>query len=192
MDFGLTTEQQIVVDTVRGFVEKELYPHEEEVEPTGGIPPGLGEAIKRKLIDLGFYARNLPMEGAGGDPDNVTFALLERELGRTSMTLSLRMAEIPDDDGRNRDVRLPIKVCVWVEGSTKVVCFCAIRSLLLDAETSEIEVPSNQGSFCPHQRHCTQRLHLQPQLPGCGGARTCPGLSDRPGTNGTARSRAAT
>ena len=35
------------------------------------------------------------------------------------------------------------------EGSTKVACFCAIRSLLLDAETSEVQVPSNQGSFRP-------------------------------------------
>ena len=101
----------------------------------------------------------------------------------TERVLRQRIAEIPDgecraegfldDDGRNRDVRLPIKVCVRVRGdgieidltgsadqvetgfnvpfagSTKVACFCAIRSLLLDAETSEIKVPSNQGSFRP-------------------------------------------
>ena len=89
MDFGLTTEQQMVVDTVRGFVEKELYPHEEEVERTGRVPPKLGEAIKRKVIDLGFYAPNLPVEVGGGGLDNLTFALLERELGRTSMALSV-------------------------------------------------------------------------------------------------------
>ena len=89
MDFGLTTEQQLVVDTVRGFVEKELYPHEDEVERTGQVPPGLGEAIKRKVIDLGFYAPNLPIEVGGGGLDNLTFALLERELGRTSMALSV-------------------------------------------------------------------------------------------------------
>ena len=35
------------------------------------------------------------------------------------------------------------------EGSIKVACFCAIRSLLLDAETSKIKAPSNQGSFRP-------------------------------------------
>ena len=89
MNFGLTTEQQMVVDTVRGFVEKELYPHEEEVERTGRVPPELGEAIKRKVIDLGFYAPNLPVEVGGGGLDNLTFALLERELGRTSMALSV-------------------------------------------------------------------------------------------------------
>ena len=89
MNFGLTTEQQMVVDTVRGFVEKELFPHEEEVERTGRVPPELGEAIKRKVIDLGFYAPNLPVEVGGGGLDNLTFALLERELGRTSMALSV-------------------------------------------------------------------------------------------------------
>ena len=89
MNFGLTTEQQMVVDTVRGFVEKELYPHEEEVERAGRVPPELGEAIKRKVIDLGFYAPNLPVEVGGGGLDNLTFALLERELGRTSMALSV-------------------------------------------------------------------------------------------------------
>ena len=89
MDFGLTTEQQMVVDTVRGFVEKELYPHEDEVERTGAVPPELGESIKRKVLDLGFYAPNLPVEVGGGGLDNLTFALLERELGRTSMALSV-------------------------------------------------------------------------------------------------------
>ena len=89
MNFGLTTEQQMVVDTVRGFVEKELYPHEEEVERAGWVPPELGESIKRKVIDLGFYAPNLPAEVGGGGLDNLTFALLERELGRASMALSV-------------------------------------------------------------------------------------------------------
>ena len=89
MNFGLTTEQQMVVDTVRGFVERELYPHEEEVERTGQVPPELRESIKRKVIDLGFYAPNLPVEVGGGGLDNLTFALLERELGRTSMALSV-------------------------------------------------------------------------------------------------------
>ncbi len=82
MDFGLTGEQEMVVDTVRDFVERELYPHEEEVEQTGRVPPELGEAIKRKVIELGFYAPNLPVAVGGGGLDHLTFTLLERELGR--------------------------------------------------------------------------------------------------------------
>ena len=82
MDFGLTGEQEMVVDTVRDFVERELYPHEEEVERTGRVPPELGEAIKHKVIELGFYAPNLPVAVGGGGLDHLTFTLLERELGR--------------------------------------------------------------------------------------------------------------
>ncbi len=89
MEFGLTGEQQLIVDTVRGFVEKELYPHEDEVERDGRVPPELGEAIKRKVLDLGFFAPNLPVEVGGGGLDHLTFALLERELGRASMALSV-------------------------------------------------------------------------------------------------------
>ena len=32
MDFGLSDEQEMVVETVRTFVEKEIYPLENEVE----------------------------------------------------------------------------------------------------------------------------------------------------------------
>jgi hypothetical protein len=56
MQFGLSDEQEMIVSTVRSFVEKEIYPHEADVERTGEVPPGLGEEIKRKVIDLGFYA----------------------------------------------------------------------------------------------------------------------------------------
>ena len=38
MHFGLTEEQEMIVSTVRSFVEKEIYPHEDEVERTGEVP----------------------------------------------------------------------------------------------------------------------------------------------------------
>ena len=45
MNFALTEEQQMIVDTVRGFVETEIYPHENEVERTGIVPKELGQEI---------------------------------------------------------------------------------------------------------------------------------------------------
>ncbi len=88
MDFGLTEEQQMVVDAVRAFLAKEIYPHEDEVERLGHVPRELGEAIKAKVIELGFYAPNLPADVGGGGLDHVTLALLERELGAASMALT--------------------------------------------------------------------------------------------------------
>ena len=89
MEFGLTTEQQMIVDTVRDFVERELYPLEEQVERTDDVAPEVGNAIKQKVLELGFYAPNLPLEVGGGGLDSLSFTLLERELGRASMALTV-------------------------------------------------------------------------------------------------------
>ncbi len=89
MDFGLSEEQEMIVRTVRGFVERELYPLEAEVERTGVVPREVGKAIQSKVHKLGFYAPNIPTEYGGGGLDRVTFTLLERELGRASMALGL-------------------------------------------------------------------------------------------------------
>ena len=89
MHFGLDSEQQLVVDTVRDFVERELYPLEEAVDRRGSVSAETGEAIKRKVIELGFYAPNLPVEAGGGGLDHLAFTLLERELGRASMALTV-------------------------------------------------------------------------------------------------------
>jgi len=89
MDFGLSDEQKMVVDTVRTFVENELYPLEDEVERTDNVPDEMARDIRRKVIDMGFYAPNIPEEFGGGGLDSLTFTLLERELGRTAHGLSI-------------------------------------------------------------------------------------------------------
>ena len=89
MEFGLSQEQRMVVDTVRSFVERELYPLEDEVERTALVPRELGREIQDKVRALGFYAPNIPSEFGGGGLDHLTFTLLERELGRASMALSV-------------------------------------------------------------------------------------------------------
>ncbi|MYG13973.1 MAG: acyl-CoA dehydrogenase, partial [Gammaproteobacteria bacterium] len=64
-------------------------PHEQAVERTGEVPAELGDTIKRKVIELGFFAPNLPEEVGGGGLDHLSLTLLERELGRASMALSV-------------------------------------------------------------------------------------------------------
>lgn len=89
MDFSLTSEQELIVDTVRRFVEQEIYPHEAEVDKAGIVPPELGEEIKNKCLELGFFAANMPADMGGGGLNNLEFTLLERELGRASMALGV-------------------------------------------------------------------------------------------------------
>lgn len=89
MNFGLTDEQEMIVKTVRDFVETEIYPHENLVERTGEVPAELGAEIKRKCMELGFYACNFPEDVGGAGLDPVSFTLVERELGRGSMGLTV-------------------------------------------------------------------------------------------------------
>jgi acyl-CoA dehydrogenase len=92
MEFGLTPEQHMLVESLRVFVEKELIPHEELVERTDRLPPELAAEIRRKAIEAGCYAANMPEELGGGGLDNVSVALLERELGRANYALHWTVA----------------------------------------------------------------------------------------------------
>lgn len=95
MNFGLTEEQEMIVSTVRNFVETELYPLENEVERSGIVPREVGMEIKRKSLELGFFACNMPEDVGGAGLDNLTFTLVERELGRASMGLAADSAAPP-------------------------------------------------------------------------------------------------
>ncbi len=87
MDFSIDDSQQMVVDTAQTFVERELVPHEAEVERTGQVPPELVEEIRGKAIDAGIYSANMPVELGGGGLDDLTLAMAERAFGWTSYAL---------------------------------------------------------------------------------------------------------
>ena len=89
MDFTLTSEQRLIAETVRSFVENELYPHEDEVERLDEIPAGLASAIRGKALAAGLYAANMPAELGGGGLDALSVVLVERELGRASYGLQM-------------------------------------------------------------------------------------------------------
>jgi acyl-CoA dehydrogenase len=87
MDFGLTQEQQMIVETTRSFVENELYPHEAEVERSGHLDIDLVREIQGKAIAAGLYAANIPEEFGGAGLDTPTWLLYEKELGRANYAL---------------------------------------------------------------------------------------------------------
>ncbi|WP_148252214.1 hydantoinase B/oxoprolinase family protein [Aidingimonas lacisalsi] len=112
-----------------------------------------------------------------------TFTTIDQLIDYSETMLRKRIAEVPDgeyqaqgfldDDGRNREVRLPVVVTVRVEGdsvtvdltgsadqtptaynvpfegSCKVAAFAAFRKLLLDSSKLDVPIPSNEGSFRP-------------------------------------------
>ena len=89
MDLSLTDEQRLMVATVRDFVERELYPHEDEVERLDEVPAELARSIRGKAIASGLYAANMPAELGGGGLDPLSVVLVERELGRASYALQM-------------------------------------------------------------------------------------------------------
>jgi N-methylhydantoinase B len=123
----------------------------------------------------------------------------------TETMLRREIAKIPDgeytaegfmdDDGRNRDVPLPIKVTVRVtgdsvevdltgsadqtptafnvpfEGSTNVACFFAFRALLLDTYTHDEYIPQNEGSFRPVKVTAPKGSMFNPNMPAATEAR---------------------
>ena len=92
MEFSLSSEQEMIIDTVSSFVEQELYPHEDEVEKTNHIDASLAESIKQKAINLGLYATNMPVKYGGGGLDTLTLCLLEKELGKANFGLQYIVA----------------------------------------------------------------------------------------------------
>lgn len=87
MDIELSHEQEMLLDTVKDFMEKEMYPHEEEVDRLGHVPLELGRQIEDRSKKAGLFAANLPESVGGGGLDYKSMALIEREYGKTSHAL---------------------------------------------------------------------------------------------------------
>ncbi|MEP2730707.1 MULTISPECIES: acyl-CoA dehydrogenase family protein [Paracoccaceae] len=80
-------ETDLLVSTVRRFVETEMFPHEEEVDRLGHVPEEIGRQIETRARELGLYACNLPEDVGGGGLNISQMALIEREYGKTSHAL---------------------------------------------------------------------------------------------------------
>ena len=70
MDFTLTEEQQLIVKSTREFVERELYPHEQEVEQSDELRPELLRELQDaigaqygKKDPFDFVKASLPDDG---------------------------------------------------------------------------------------------------------------------------------
>ncbi len=87
MNFSLSEEQNLIVETTRAFVENELYPHEEEIERSGVLEMDLVRELQKKAMDAGLYAANIPEEFGGAGLDTLTWLLYEKELGRANYAL---------------------------------------------------------------------------------------------------------
>ena len=90
MDFNLTEEQRLLVETIREFVRRELKPLEEGVETNGYLSDEVANEIQEKSKGLGLYAVNIPREFGGGGLSVLEWMMAEEQFGRTSDILIRR------------------------------------------------------------------------------------------------------
>lgn len=90
MQFALSQEQKLLVETARRFVASELIPLEEEVEARRALDPVKARAIFEKSKAVGLYAINIPAEYGGGGLSTVDTCLVEEQFGHTTDILIRR------------------------------------------------------------------------------------------------------
>ena len=80
MDFALSEEQQMLFDMAKSFTENELIPHEDLIEDLGELPRELEMELRKKAMDVGLHACNMPEKFGGAELDCVSFTLVEKAL----------------------------------------------------------------------------------------------------------------
>jgi acyl-CoA dehydrogenase len=90
MDFEISNEQRMLVNTVRDFIKNELAPLEDEVEQTGVLADHHAKAVFEKSSALGLYGMNIPEEHGGGGLSCLDQIMCEEQFGHTSDILIRR------------------------------------------------------------------------------------------------------
>ena len=90
MNFELTHEQRMLVQTIRDFIVAELLPLEKEVEESGSLDPEKAREIQQKSMKLGLYALNVPESFGGAGLSTLDWMLAEEQFGHTSDILVRR------------------------------------------------------------------------------------------------------
>lgn len=90
MDFEISHEQRMLVDTVCGFIKDELAPLEQKVEDEGVLDDATAKAIFEKSTALGLYGMNVPEKFGGGGLSCLDQMMCEEQFGHTTDILIRR------------------------------------------------------------------------------------------------------
>ena len=80
-------ENELLINTLKAFMDAEIFPYEDEVDAKGEVPIELGRQIEKRAKDIGLFAANLPTDIGGGGLSYQAMALMEREYGKTTHAL---------------------------------------------------------------------------------------------------------
>lgn len=96
MDFGLSSEQQMIQRTVRRFARDEILPHAREWEQAQAFP----RELLRTMGDMGLLGVPIPEEYGGTGLDYISEAIVFEEIGyadssiRTTLSVQMSLVEL--------------------------------------------------------------------------------------------------
>jgi acyl-CoA dehydrogenase len=82
-------------DLAARFVEKELLPHEAEVERSQAMPAALRHDLRKRALAAGLYGLNMPAEAGGPGLPPLGQVLIREQLGKVSMPLAETVGRPP-------------------------------------------------------------------------------------------------
>ena len=88
MQFDLTEEQTLVLQTARDFAAREIEPKAAELDKTARWPT----EIVQRMAELGFLGLAIPTEYGGAGLDNVSYALVMEEVSRACASSGVIMS----------------------------------------------------------------------------------------------------
>jgi butyryl-CoA dehydrogenase len=88
MQFDLTEEQTLVLQTARDFAAREIEPKAAELDRTARWPT----EIVDRMAELGFLGLAIPAEYGGAGLDNVSYALVMEEVSRACASSGVIMS----------------------------------------------------------------------------------------------------
>ena len=82
MDFTIPEEIEMLRQSLRKFIEKEVIPMEQEArfDPDEGVPQELLKKVRKRSYELGFWAIDLPEEYGGGGLNTLGTVILREEV----------------------------------------------------------------------------------------------------------------
>jgi alkylation response protein AidB-like acyl-CoA dehydrogenase len=83
VDFTLSPEQELIRDTAREFLEREVVPFARDWDRS----ETMDRAIVGKLAEIGFLGASLPTEHGGMGLDTISYCLVMEELGRADSSV---------------------------------------------------------------------------------------------------------
>src|SRR6201986_1622148 len=88
MDFDLSSEHELLRDTVRSFAQERVAPVAEELDREHRFP----YELVAEMAELGLMGMTIPEEYGGGGTDTLAYAIAVEELTRIDSSVAITVA----------------------------------------------------------------------------------------------------